>query len=144
MEMGTSDDKNKQDRNTQPDSRADSRPGSWPGSGFEETGLIRPSGAQPFGSMDQFSYSYYNTAPPRDRYNILEIWRKVRKRKWLVLAIVVITMTIVTVEAFRTKALYQATAKIAKNEENPAVIKLGDAIIGTDDTERIKTDLLLL
>src|SRR5262249_56856714 len=61
-----------------------------------------------------------------------------------VLAVVIIATTIVTVEAFRTRSTYQATAKVAINNDNPAVLKLGDAIIGVDDTERIKTNLLLL
>jgi len=111
---------------------------------MDEISLIRPSGVAPISSMDQFAYNYYNTAPPEEGFNVREIWRKVRKRKWLVLAVVIIVTTIVTVEAFRTRSTYQATAKIAINNDNPAVLKLGDAIIGVDDTERIKTNLLLL
>jgi len=111
---------------------------------MDEISLIRPSGVAPISSMDQFAYNYYNTAPPEEGFNVREIWRKVRKRKWLVLAVVIIATTIVTVEAFRTRSTYQATAKVAINNDNPAVLKLGDAIIGVDDTERIKTNLLLL
>jgi len=114
---------------------------------LDEASLIRPSGAAPISSMDQFAYNNYNNynAPPPDEgFNIREIWRKVRKRKWLVLSVAFIATTVVTVEAFRTKAIYTATAKIAVNNDNPAVLKLGDAIIGMNDSERIKTDLLLL
>src|SRR5262249_26702912 len=67
-----------------------------------------------------------------------------RKRKWLVMVVAIIATTIVTVEAFRTRSTYQATAKIAMNNDNPPVFKLGEAIIGVDDTERLKTNLLLL
>jgi capsular exopolysaccharide synthesis family protein len=111
---------------------------------LDEASLIRPSGVAPISSMDQFAYNYYNAPPPEEGFNVREIWRKVRKRKWLVLAVAFIATTIVTVESYRTKPLYQATAKIAFSNDNPAIIKLGDALLGMDNTERIKTDLLLL
>src|SRR5262245_48498477 len=136
-------DNDKLDRISQPDSRPDSRQDSR----LDEASLIRPSGAPPISSMDQFAYNNYNNynaPPPEEGFNIREIWRKVRKRKWLVLSVAFIATTLVTVEAFRTKAIYTATAKIAVNNENPAVLKLGDAIIGMNDSARIKTEMLLL
>ncbi|MGE0132047.1 MAG: GumC family protein [Blastocatellales bacterium] len=110
----------------------------------DEASLIRPSGVAPLTSMDQFAYNYYNAAGPEEGFNVREIWRKVRKRKWLVLAVAVIATTIVTVESFRTKSIYQATAKVARNTDNQTAIKVGDTVFQTDDSERIKTDLLLL
>src|SRR5215468_1734345 len=104
-EERNSDDKNKLDRPPQPDSRMD------------EASLIRPSGVAPISSMDQFAYNYYNAPPPEEGFNVREIWRKVRKRKWLVLAVAVIATTIVTVESFRSKPLYQASAKIALSND---------------------------
>jgi len=139
-EERNSDDKNKIDRLPNPDSRSDLRPESR----MDEASLIRPSGVAPLSSMDQFAYNYYNTAPPEEGFNVREIWRKVRKRKWLVLVVVIIATTIVTVESFRTKPTYMATAKVALSSDNPTILKLGDAILGVDDAERIKTDLLLL
>src|SRR5215510_11422032 len=135
-EERNSDDRNKLDRPPQSDLRQDAR--------MAETSLIRPSGVAPISSMDQFAYNYYNAPPPEEGFNVREIWRKVRKRKWLVLAVALIATTIVTVEAFRTRSTYQATAKVAIGTDNPAVLKLGDAVIGMSDTDRIKTDLLLL
>jgi capsular exopolysaccharide synthesis family protein len=93
--------------------------------------------------MDQFAYNYYN-APPDEGPNIREYWRKIRKRKWLVLAVTVIATTVVTVESFRTKTSYQATAKVALTTDNPAIIKLGKAVLGVSNSDRLKTDLLLL
>ena len=138
-EEKNSDDKNKLDRPLQPDSRPDSRPEAR----MDETSLIKPSGVAPISSMDQFAYSYYN-APPDETRKIREYWRKVRKRKWLVLAVTIIATTIVTVESFRTKSSYQATAMVALNNDNPAVVKLGKTVLGLDNNERLKTDLLLL
>ncbi|MGH9833877.1 MAG: GumC family protein [Blastocatellia bacterium] len=110
----------------------------------DEAILIRPSGAAPISSMDQFAYSYNREMDAEDGFNVRDIWRKVRKRKWLVLLIVVIATTIVAIESFRTKSMYQATAKVARSNENPTVLKFGDAILEADGAERIKTDLLLL
>lgn len=111
---------------------------------MDEAGLIKPSGVAPISSMDQFAYNYYNAPPPDESFNIREIWRKVRKRKWLVLAIAVIVTTIVAVESFRTKSSYRATAKVALTNDNPAIVKVGDTVFGVDNDERLKTDLLLL
>ena len=112
---------------------------------MDEASLIRPSGVAPLSSMDQFAYNYYNTAPSSEEgFNVRDIWRKVRKRKWLVLVVVIIATTIVTIESFRTKPTYMATAKVALSSDNPTILRLGDAILGMDDSERIKTDLLLL
>ncbi|HMB28422.1 MAG TPA: polysaccharide biosynthesis tyrosine autokinase, partial [Blastocatellia bacterium] len=55
-----------------------------------------------------------------------------------------IATTIVIVESFRTKTSYQATAMVALNNDNPAVVKLGKTVLGLDNNERLKTDLLLL
>src|SRR5215510_11483239 len=142
-EEKNSDDKNKLDHPLQPNSQPDSRPDSRPEARMDETSLIKPSGVAPISSMDQFAYSYYN-APPDETRKLRENWRKVRKRKWLVLAVTVIATTIVTVESFRTKTSYQATAMVALNNDNPAVVKLGKTVLGLDNNERLKTDLLLL
>ncbi len=126
------DDRNKLERFHQPDPRMD------------EISLIRPSGAAPISSMDQFAYNYYNAAPPEEGFNIREFWRKIRKRKWLVLVVAFIATTIVTVESYRNRSLYQATAKVARNNNGATAFKVGETIFQTDDSERIKTDLLLL
>jgi polysaccharide biosynthesis transport protein len=111
---------------------------------MDETSLIRPGGIATIGSMDQFAYNYYDAQPPDKASNMRENWRKIRKRKWLVLAVTVIATTIVTIESFRTKSTYEATAKVAITNDNPAVFKLGGAVLGLDNNERLETDLLLL
>ncbi len=135
-EEKNSSDNNKLDRPLQPDSRPESR--------LDEASLIRPSGAAPISSMDQFAYNYYNASPPDESFNLREVWRKIRKRKWLIVAITVIVTTIVTVESFRTKSSYRATAKVALTNDNSSIVKVGDAVLGVDSEERLKTDMLLL
>ena len=129
-------DKNKLDPPPQPDSRPEVR--------IDETSLIRPTGVAPISSMDQVAYNYYNAPPPDETPTIREYWRKIRKRKWLVLAVTAIVTTIVAVESFRMKSTYQSTATVALTNENPAIVKLGDAVLAADNSERLKTDMLLL
>ncbi len=109
----------------------------------DDAWLVRQSGQPPLTTLDQLSYNY-NNAAAEEGFNVRDIWRKVRKRKWLILTIVLIATTIVSVESFRTKSIYQASAKVALNRDNATVVKLGSAVLETDDSERIRTDLLLL
>jgi polysaccharide biosynthesis transport protein len=138
-----SDNNNKLDGPIHPEGRPDSKSEAGLEARMGETGLIRSNVVTPIRSMDQGAYNYYN-APPDETFNIREYWRKIRKRKWLVLAVTVIVTTIVAVESFRMKSLYQATATVALNNDNPAIIKMGDMFLGLGSDERIKTDLLLL
>src|ERR1041384_6818077 len=45
-------------------------------------------------------------------FNLRGLWRIVRKRRWLIVAIAFVVTTLVTIDAFRTKPLYQAAATI--------------------------------
>lgn len=111
----------------------------------DEALLIRPSGQAPLTSLDQLSYNYYNNGnTPAEGFNLRDIWRKIRKRKWMIVTIAFIVTTIVAVESYRTKSLYRATCKIAVNRDNATIVKFGNAVLETDASDRIKTDLLLL
>src|SRR5262249_59659664 len=55
-----------------------------------------------------------------------------------------IATTICNFKSFCTKSSYQATAMVALNNDNPAVVKLGKTVLGLDNNERLRTDLLLL
>ena len=109
---------------------------------IDEAILVRPGG--PGGYPDQVPYNYYNSAGAEEGFNLRELWRKIRKRKWLILTIAMIATTVVTIESFRTKSIYMASAKVAIIKDNSAILKLGSAIFETDDTDRIQTDLLYL
>jgi capsular exopolysaccharide synthesis family protein len=113
-------------------------------SNMDEALLIRPSGQPPLTSLDQIQYNYYSPAAPEEGFNVRDIWRKIRKRKWLILTIAAIATTIVSIESFRTKSIYQATTKVAFNRDRNAIVKLGDAVLGLDNSELLQTDLLLL
>src|SRR5262245_55257503 len=129
-------DNNKLDRPIHSETRPESR--------MDETSLVRSNVVTPISSMDQVAYNYYNAAATDDTPSIREYWRKIRKRKWLVLAVTVIITTIVTVESFRMKSTYQATATVALIDDKPSIFKFGDAFFGSSNVDMLKTDLLLL
>jgi polysaccharide biosynthesis transport protein len=129
-------DNNKLDRPIHSEARPESR--------MDETSLVRSNVVTPISSMDQVAYNYYNAAATGDTPSIREYWRKIRKRKWLVLAVTVIVTTIVAVESFRMKSTYQATATVALIDDKPSIFKFGDAFFGSSNGDMLKTDLLLL
>lgn len=118
----------------------------------EEGSLVRP-GYPKTASFDESGYGYgYGYGEQDDRVHLRELWRTVRKRKWLILTIAVIVTSIVTVEAYRTKPVYGAMSVIELGKENTTMVKssTGDVVIQTDDTDlyypemSIKTKMLKL
>src|SRR5437867_13301324 len=75
---------------------------------FRQLPAPRPYNARPL--------AYPEMEMPRlgggEDLNLRGLWRIVRKRRWLIIAIAVVVTTLVTIDAFRTKPLYQATATI--------------------------------
>jgi capsular exopolysaccharide synthesis family protein len=82
--------------------------------------------------MGDYGYGY---GPAEDEgLNLREIWRIVRKRKWLILSITLIVTIIVAIEASRPKPVYTASAFIEIGKEAPAVrTGNGEAVIQGDD-----------
>jgi uncharacterized protein involved in exopolysaccharide biosynthesis len=64
-----------------------------------------------------------------------EIWRRIRKHLWLILALVVIVTTVVTIESFRTKSVYRASTTILVDKSNRTVVRTGETTIEGEDVE---------
>src|SRR5262249_56111707 len=54
---------------------------------------------------------------------------------WLIAVLAIITTSIVTVEMFRTKSIYQASATVEIAKENRTLVKSGDVVIQTDESD---------
>src|SRR5689334_8134576 len=63
--------------------------------------------------------------------HLRELWRTLRKRKWLILTLVFIITTLVTVEMYRTKNVYQAAALIEIGKDTSRIGQPG-SIFGDD------------
>lgn len=66
---------------------------------------------------------------------IRDLWRKVLKHKWLIALITLIVTSIVTVEVFRDKSVYSATATVEIEKENRTLFRSGDVEIETEDSD---------
>ncbi len=61
------------------------------------------------------------------------LWQIVRKRLWLVIGIAVIATTLITLDQFRNKPLYQATATIEIGRETGAQVRQNQVFIDEED-----------
>lgn len=120
------------------------------------TGLIpaeRPQPGTP-GSLTRlpergnYGYGYgYGGAQDQQQgeFNLREYLRVVRKNKWLILTLVVVTTTLVTIASYRVQDEYVATAMVQVGDENPDMIPGSQPIFVYDvDGKRFNTQLTLL
>ncbi|HKS42819.1 MAG TPA: polysaccharide biosynthesis tyrosine autokinase [Blastocatellia bacterium] len=116
----------------------------------EDAPLVRPGYPRMPGYAETgYGYGY---GEEEDRAHLRELWRTIRKHKWLIITIVVVVTSIVTVEAYRAKPVYSSTSIIELGKENTTMVKstAGDLVIQTDDTDlyypemSIKTKMLKL
>lgn len=91
------------------------------------------------------SYGYgYGQEPDPGGINLREVWRTIRKRKWLILVTAIVVTSIVAIEIYRTKSTYQAAAIIEIGKNNTTLVKTADLIVQTDDTDSLRTKMYLL
>lgn len=80
----------------------------------------------------------------RSLVNLHMVWRTVRKRKWLILIVAVIATSVATVEAFRTKSIYQAVASVEVRKDDPMIVKTADLLVYANDTDAMNTYKFML
>lgn len=93
---------------------------------FESPGrtpLVRPGYPRTPGYPDATQYGYGSAygEDEEDNLHLREIWRIVRKRRWLIVCVAVIVTTLITIEAYRTKSSYKASAFIEIGKDAPTV-----------------------
>src|SRR5215471_14260798 len=81
--------------------------------------------------------SPYGYGYPEDdeKVYLRRMWLAIKKRKWMIAVIAVIATTVVTIEVFRTKSTYQASATIEVEKENRTLVRSGDVTISGDDSD---------
>ena len=94
------------------------------------------------------SYGYgYGTASDDQKIHLRELWRTVRKRKWLIATIAVIITTLVTIDMYRTKDTFQASTLIEIGKDMTTLGRPG-SIYGDDYDPfymvNIKTKMLMV
>jgi capsular exopolysaccharide synthesis family protein len=89
-------------------------------------------------------YGYNYGAPDDGKLNFREMWLTVRKRKWLIAALVLIVTSIVTIELYRMKSIYRATATIEVRKDNTTLIKTADLVVQRDDSDSVNTFMYII
>src|SRR5215467_2585141 len=87
-----------------------------------------PVGYPHLGGYPASSYGYGYPEDDEKVY-LRRMWLAIKKRKWMIAVIAVIATTVATIEVFRTKSTYQATATIEVEKENRTLVKSGDVTI---------------
>src|SRR5499427_7429634 len=93
-----------------------------------------PAAASGYPEPNPYGYGYGYEADDEKVY-VRRMWRAIKKRKLLIAVLAIITTSVVTVEMFRTKSIYQASATVEIGRENRTLVKSGDVVIQTDDSD---------
>jgi polysaccharide biosynthesis transport protein len=103
----------------------------------DEAQLLHPRYPRMPAYPESSAYGYGNSygEDQEGSIHLREVWRIIRKRRWLIAAVVVIVTTLVTIEAYRTKSTYKASAFIEIGKDAPVVrsAQNGMVIQGDDD-----------
>ncbi len=93
----------------------------------EEGAFLRPIGLSELATPDSYGYPYV-TKPDTQEVGaqVRDLWRKVLKHKLMIALITLIVTAIVTVEVFRDKSVYLATATVEIEKENRTLFRSGD------------------
>lgn len=97
----------------------------------EDVPLVRPGYPRAAGYPDAMPYGYGNAygEDDDDSINLRELWRIIRKRRWLIVCITVIVTTLITIEAYRPKSTYKASAFIEIGKETPTVRSAANGVV---------------
>lgn len=112
----------------------------------EEALLVRPVTTPRLSSLsDDYGYNNFSEEPQSEGIHMRELWRILRKRKWLILAIAGIITALVTIEIHRTPSTYKATAQIEVSKETAGtVVSTKDVIVQADDSNNLNTKLIVI
>jgi capsular exopolysaccharide synthesis family protein len=81
-------------------------------------------------------YGYgYGYRDDDERAYLRRLWQAIRKRKLVILVVAVLVTSVVTVETFRSKSLYQAATTIQVSADNRMLVRSGDVVIQSEEAE---------
>lgn len=95
------------------------------------------------------SYEELRPGVKESAIDLREVWRMVRRRKWLIMTIMTVITSLVAVHMYRTKSYYQSSTIIEIGKDSAAVMRDGGVSIQNDDFDpfylvNIKTKMLML
>jgi polysaccharide biosynthesis transport protein len=105
----------------------------------DENSLMRPGYP-----AESLSYGYGYPNADKSPVNFRAIWRTMLKRKWLILVIVFIVTSGATIEVYRTKSTYKATASIEVRKDATTLVKTQNIVVQTDDSDAMNTYMYMI
>jgi len=76
--------------------------------------------------------------------HLRDMWRIVRKRKWMVVSLTVIVTTVVAIEMIRARSIYQASTLVEIEKVTPTATKNGELVVRDSDLDSLKTKMLMV
>ncbi len=100
------------------------------------------------GQVNAGSYGYGYGYGQDEKHHLRDLWRVVRRRKWLIATLVLIITTLVTIEMYRTKSTYESSAMIEIGKDSNVSMRQGDLAVNEEYDPfyqvNIKTKILFL
>lgn len=92
------------------------------------------------------NYPMYRGAATQEGFQVLDYWRAIRKRLWLVLGIAVLATTLAAIYMARKPDIYEAKARVQVDSEqaNPALTTSDRPLLPNSDPAYFNTQLQLL
>lgn len=101
----------------------------------DEASLVRPGYPRMGGYPDGSAYGYgYGYGEDDERAYVRRMWRAIKKRKLVIAVIAVIVTSVVTLEVFRTKSIYQASTTIEIGKDS-RTLRAGDILLQSDESD---------
>src|SRR5918912_3368248 len=75
----------------------------------------------------------YGYGGKEENVRVREVWRNIRKHKWLIITITVVITIVVAIEMYRTPSIYEASTLIEIGKEDPPPGKPGSFVFNMED-----------
>ncbi|HKQ03917.1 MAG TPA: polysaccharide biosynthesis tyrosine autokinase [Blastocatellia bacterium] len=75
----------------------------------------------------------YGYGHKEENVRVREVWRNIRKHKWLIITITVVITIVVAIEMYRTPSIYEASTMIEIGKEDPPPGKPGSFVFQVED-----------
>ena len=99
----------------------------------DEAPIMRPGYPHMGGYPDATTYGYgYGYGDDDERAFLRRMWRAIKKRKLVIMVIAIIVTSVVTVEVYRTKSIYQTSTTVEIGKES-RTFRSGDLILQSDE-----------
>jgi capsular exopolysaccharide synthesis family protein len=111
----------------------------------EETAIMRPfATARLSGSPYDYGYHNYGGDAAGGQLHLRELWRIIRKRRWLLMLIAGMATILITIEVYRTPSIYRPQADILVGQDTATVVQTKDQVIQIDDASNLNTNKIII